>query len=312
MYELKTTLPEVECRTNCRIKVYSDGSKNYMLCNNAIFKDPFLEEQQKFEKREAIFIKKEREIMLIKKYLGVDTLKDVVPALIAEARAILFGENVVPDTDEKEVRYDSMKRAKDSIFDYILNNEFEYFFTGTINPELLDSKDSKEVFKPVKMWLENCVKRYGLSYILVAERHKSGAIHFHGLLKCKKPLKMVDSGTKLYHGFNKPVSNEKAEKLGLSGGRTVYNLTNWRFGWSTAIKLTGDRMNTAFYVTKYITKDCKKIFGRFFWHSRDLKKPQIIYKNVDFDEFEALDYGGFKYRLDRSDNVESNVDNATL
>ena len=71
-------------------------------------------------------------------------------------------------------------------------------------------------------------------------------------------------------------------------------------------------MNTAFYVTKYITKDCNKIFGRFFWHSRDLKKPQIIYQNVDYDSFDALDYGGFKYRLDRSDIDESNGDNATL
>ena len=312
MHDLNITLPEVECRTNCRIKVYVDGSKNYMLCSNSIFKDPFYEDQQKIEKREAIFTKKERELMLIKKYLGVDTLKDVEPALIAEARAILFGESVVPDTDLKEVRYDSMKRAKDSIFDYILNNSFDYFFTGTINPELLDSQDSNEVLKPVKKWLENLVARYGLSYIMVAERHKSGAIHFHGLLKSQKPLKMVDSGTKLYQGYNKPVSNEKAEKLGLSGGRTVYNLANWRFGYSTAIKLTGDRMNTAFYVTKYITKDFKKIFGRFFWHSRDLKKPQIIYKNVDFNSFDALDYGGFKYRLDRSDNDESNGDYATL
>lgn len=295
--------PEVKVRTNCRIKQYKDGTKNYIVCREQLFRDPYDENIDEDERREKRQEQRQHRIDLIKQYLGVDTLKGVEPALISEAKACLFGGHEI--VDSLEVRPDSLKRAKDSIFDYILNNDFQYFFTGTIDPEKLDSTDPKELIKPLQKWLNNLRHRYGLSYVMVAEHHKSGRIHFHGLFNSELPLKLVDSGTKLYKGYNKPVSNERAELLGLSGGRTVYNLTSWRFGWSTCVQLQGDPLNTAFYVTKYITKDCKKIFGRFFWHSRDLKKPDMIYTDVEFDEFDGLDFGGFKYRFERGGDSDT-------
>lgn len=201
-------------------------------------------------------------------------------------------------TGLSEPRHDSMKRAKDQIFDYILCNDFEYFFTGTINPDTLDSTDTKALLKPVQTWLKEMVRRNGLSYVMVAERHKKGGIHFHGLFKADN-LALVESGTKLYKGYKKPVSEERAKRLGLTDGRTVYNLKQWKFGFTTAIKLTGDRMNTAFYVTKYITKDTGKIFGRFYWHSRNLIKPRITLTNVDFESIPGAEFNGFKYVFKR-------------
>ena len=151
--------------------------------------------------------------------------------------------------------------------------------------------------------------RYGLSYLMIAERHKKGGIHFHGLCRSSVPLRLEDSGTKLYKGHKKPVSNARAEKLGLTDGRTVYNLKSWKFGFTTCIELTGDRLNTAFYVTKYITKDCKKIFGKFFWHSRDLKKPKVIIEDVDYESILAVEHNGFKYQFKRGgEQVETNGD----
>ena len=289
--------PEVKIRRNCRIKQYKDGSKNYIVCVDSIFRDPYDENIEEDKKKQKKAERELKRIELIKQYLNVDDLKDVDSAAIADARACLFGGREV--VDSLDVRYDSMKRAKDSIFDYILNNDFSYFFTGTINPDKLNSSDPVELLKPLQKWLNNLRNRYGLSYVMIPEYHKSGRIHFHGVFASEKPLKLEDSGTKLYKGFNKPVSNDKAELLGLSGGRTIYNLSSWRFGFSTCISLQGDPINTAFYVTKYITKDCKKIFGRFFWHSRDLKKPDMIYTDIDFDSFAGLDFGGFKYRFER-------------
>ena len=198
-------------------------------------------------------------------------------------------------------RHDSVKRAKDGIFDYILNNDFEYFFTGTINPEKLDSKDPKVLIKPLIKWLNNMQQRYGLEYLMIAEHHKSGRIHFHGLFKSEIPLKLEDSGTKIYRGHKKPIGNTRALQMGLSDGRTVYNLKTWKFGFSTCVALTGDRMNTAFYVTKYITKDCKKIFGKFFWHSRSLKKPDVLYADVDYEMIDSLDCNGYKYIFSRGE-----------
>ena len=203
-----------------------------------------------------------------------------------------------------EPRHDSFKRAKDKIYDYILCNEWTYFFTGTINPQKMDSSKPKECLKPLKVWLQHMVQRYGIAYICIFEYHKKGNIHMHGLIleNFAKPLKLVDSGTKLYFGFKKPMRNKTARRYGLNtdSGQMVYNLTTWRFGWSTAIKVYGDRQQLAHYVTKYITKDNKKIFGKYYWHSRNLDKPKILYSNVDFDSVNSAEYHGFKYTSDIS------------
>ncbi|MDE5584012.1 MAG: hypothetical protein K2J08_09950 [Ruminococcus sp.] len=198
-----------------------------------------------------------------------------------------------------EPRDDSIKRAKDSIFDYTLNNRFDYFFTGTIDPKKLNSKDPKALLKPVQNWLKDRVKRDGFKYILIAEHHKSGAIHFHGLIKCGE-LDFVDSGTKSYRGIKYPIKDHTAIRKGLNpdDGQIVYNLVKWKFGFTTCIKTYGDPLNVAYYITKYITKDCKKIFGKFFWHSRDLKKPEISVDYFDYDSIEAVEFKGtFKYQF---------------
>lgn len=201
-----------------------------------------------------------------------------------------------------EPRHDSFKRAKDKIYDYILCNEWTYFFTGTINPKKMDSSKPKECLKPLKVWLQHMVQRYGIAYICIFEYHKKGNIHMHGLIleNPKKPLKVVDSGTKLYFGFKKPLKNKTARRYGLNPdcGQMVYNLTTWRFGWSTAIRVYGEPQQLAHYVTKYITKDNKKIFGKYYWHSRNLDKPKLIYSNVDFDSVNSAEYHGFKYSND--------------
>lgn len=212
-----------------------------------------------------------------------------------------------------EPRYDSVKRAKDSIFDYVLNNEWQYFFTCTFDPDQVDSFSPIDVLKKTQNWLKNQVKRKGLKYIMVSEYHESGRIHFHGLLYCENDLGIVYSGTQKYKGFKRPVSDEKAFKLQLTDGKPVYNISSWKFGWTTAIKCYGDPLAYTFYITKYITKDSKKIFGRFFWHSKNISKPMITYDDIDFDTFDSLNYNGYKYRFEKgSDNNDSERDIITL
>ena len=65
--------------------------------------------------------------------------------------------------------------------------------------------------------------------------------------------------------------------------KIVYNVSDWKYGYSTAIETYGQASNLAFYVTKYITKDVKKIFGKFFWSSKNInRKPKEYYCNSDF------------------------------
>ncbi|MBQ8966268.1 hypothetical protein [Ruminococcus sp.] len=190
-----------------------------------------------------------------------------------------------------DVRKDSLKRAKDCIFDIVYMNEWKYFITITFNGKDFERSEPKVIVNKLHNWLRSRVQRKGLAYVLVPEYHKKGGIHCHALVNdCD--LGFVDSGTRCVKGFNKPVKLETIrdkgllEKSGLSEDelKVVYNITDWKYGFSTAIQTYGDPANLAFYVTKYLTKDVKKIFGKFYWHSQNIvTKPDIEYLNTDFD-----------------------------
>lgn len=302
---------------NAKTKVYPDGATSTIVFNSPTFRSPdwSLAQSLKF----APYISDDNDLKnrhlkkicsqssVISQCLKIDTCI-MTDEFVLKAKRSFFptrkkGTNTTP-------RSDSLKRAKDRIFDYVLCNDFDYFFTGTIDPAKYNSKDPKSLFTPVQNWLKNRVKLDGYRYIMIAEHHKDGKIHFHGLISGDN-LQLFDSGTKSYTGFKEKMFDYTAIRKGLNpaNGHIVYNLLSWKFGFTTCIKLYGDRMNTAYYITKYITKDCKKIFGKFFWHSRGLKKPDIRYENIDYDSVEAKEYfnkhmGRFKYVFRRKEENE--------
>lgn len=204
------------------------------------------------------------------------------------------------------IRTDNLKKTREQIFDYVMCNEWDYFFTGTIDPKKYDSKNAYKIKKPLKKWFNHMQERYGLSYIVIFEYHKKGGIHIHGLIRSNPltPLKLVLSDTKIYYGFKKPMKDKTALKHGLdiSKGKPVYNLKTWRFGWSTAIKVYGSQAQISNYITKYITKSNEKIMGRYFWHSHDLAKPNVFFMNTSYDDLPLPTYHGFKYLYNQASN----------
>lgn len=131
-----------------------------------------------------------------------------------------------PKDMNNETRSDSLHRTKEQIVDIVLCNEFVYFVTLTYDPKEVDSKNPKAVYRKAHATLSNLVQRYGVSYILIPEYHKSGAIHFHGFMK--GDLKLIDSGTVKARGC-KPVKLETAKRYGIPPDecKTVYNLPQW-------------------------------------------------------------------------------------
>lgn len=300
---------------NAKTKIYADGTTSTIVFDTPVFRDRNLSYCDSIRKvvcsynpDEDWYKKPIRKLLkhaeVFEKFYNKDSFL-LTDLEIKFAKSVFFPQK----TKKKNAppRSDSLKRAKDKIFDYILSNEFDYFFTGTLDPKNYNSKDPKAILQNIQDWLKNYVKRHNLKYVFVAERHKSGAIHFHGLISGDN-LNLVDSGTKLYKGYKGPMKDYTAIRKGLdlSTGRIVYNLPGWKFGFTTCINLVGDPMNTAFYITKYITKDCKKIFGKFFWHSRGLKKPEIRLENIDYDNVKSKEYfnehvGHFKYIFRRGE-----------
>lgn len=162
----------------------------------------------------------------------------------------------VSSTDDKE---SSLRRAKSRVLDIALCNDFDLMVTFTFNKAKVDRYNDEQVRKCMMTWLNHQSHRYGkFRYLMVAERHKDGALHFHGFFGGYKG-NITDSGK-------------------LENGRKVYNLDSYKLGWTTAVKIDQDtREKAAAYITKYLTKDMPEFKNkRRFWPSKDLKRPLRI------------------------------------
>lgn len=157
------------------------------------------------------------------------------------------------------VNNSSIIRTKTNITDLCLCNKFDLFVTFTINPKKIDSYNYELVKKSLTNWLNYQQKQNKkFQYILVPELHKSGRIHFHALIT-NYTGKLIPT--------NKKSKNKK-----------IYNLSNWNYGYSTAIRITGNSEKLAYYLQKYITKDLIKITNKKrYWRSKNLITPIIEY-----------------------------------
>lgn len=298
---------------NTKVKVYTDGTTNICYCNSYIFG-----EQQK-----RILADTDSKEEMLESELGYDD--GILTSHNDNVDTELNREVVKRKTDrlreqiesiEKDrVRTDVIKRAKDKVFDIVYQNEFAYFLTITLSPENdFDRENPQEVLKKLSKWLNNQQQRKGLKYILIPELHEKGGIHCHALVN--DVFTMVDSGRVMYQKKAWNVEDLKKRKIYTGGLPPVYNIKEWKYGWSTAISLYGERMAIAHYMTKYITKDLKKIFGKYYWSSRScIRDTEVHYTNTDFDslnlrEFSPVSGLFFKYEgmtYSHSDNTENVV-----
>ena len=178
----------------------------------------------------------------------------------------------------------SKRRARNAVFDLAMATDFEFFVTLTVDQAKLDRYDHAEVFKHLHDWLDNNVRRHGLTYVLVPELHKDGAIHFHALFN--DALRVVDSGTISLPGGGKPKRPRSAAQRAAwlaAGGQPVYNIPGWEWGFTTAIRLYGDTAAAVGYVVKYITKSEAKLGGRWYYSGGELRRPRIGYADLGYD-----------------------------
>ncbi len=165
-------------------------------------------------------------------------------------------------------RKDSIRRAKAKVHDISLLNQFDYFVTLTLSTEKIGDRYDKQLVKEkLNTWLKNMVTRHNLIYLLLPEYHKDGAIHMHML--CSGDLDLYNTG---YYDKNR---------------KEIIGLKNWKFGFSSVYQIYGDRSHVSKYITKYVTKDSQKIFGKFYYSGGKGIKRDVPFKVLDID-FNAL------------------------
>lgn len=188
----------------------------------------------------------------------------------------------------------AQRRARAQVRDLALCNPFTHFVTLTLGGDKVDRYDMAAITRKLNTWLSNQVQRRGLRYVLVPERHKDGAIHFHGFFT--DVLERVDSGTMIPPGGGRPRKpRSKAQRADwlAQGGRVVWNLPGWSLGFTTALELVGEYPRAVSYVCKYIGKQQgggpgEKIGGRWYYSGGELAGPTVALADLDFRETAAL------------------------
>lgn len=174
----------------------------------------------------------------------------------------------------------SRARARRAVQDIALCNPFTHFFTWTLDKEKVDRYDDDQVKTKLTNTLRHLVQRKGFSYVCVPERHKDGALHFHGLC--------IPGTVRLERALS-----PKGRALSTKRCQPIYNMKDWPWGYSTCIPIDENYRRTANYLVKYITKDKEKIFGKWYLSSRNLtKQPDMaLISGMDYDSFLAENPG---------------------
>lgn len=194
-----------------------------------------------------------------------DTFMDTVAAM-------------APDTDENTADPDrdrarNLRRSKIMAFDKILcNPDLDTFATFTLSPEKVEDRaDWGTVYKSLRNWLSDRVKRRGLKYVICPERHKSGDLHFHAIMNADA-LRLS------------PAISPKTGQPLTNHGAPLYNVTDWRYGFTSAEIIqhaTIDREKVAKYIFKYMGKQGASgmIGGRYVLTGGKLAAPLYLYGN---------------------------------
>ncbi len=192
----------------------------------------------------------------------------------------LDGIEYVRGTVNENKINESIFRSKSKIFELAFCNPWDWFFTGTINPNKQDRTDLELFHKQLTQWLRDYNKKYKLNikFLFVPEKHKDGkSWHIHGFIYGLpvEHLVQFQVGDKMGKGL--------ADKV--MQGDIVYNWQAYfnRFGFCDLEPIRNHEAVSK-YVTKYINKELAnsvtELNAHTYYHSRGLKFAELIKKGT--------------------------------
>lgn len=169
---------------------------------------------------------------------------------------------------------ENASRAVQKVYDYAHCNAFDYFLTLTFDGMQVDRYDYDACSEALKRYTD-ILRHNGNSWLVVPEQHKDGAFHFHALVA--GPLALCEA-----------VNPRTGRKLLDDHGRPIYNVRNFKFGFTTATAIS-DPARAATYLAKYLTKAIAVPKGRKrYWASRDLQTPVEELLQMTSEEYGAI------------------------
>lgn len=171
--------------------------------------------------------------------------------------------------DKSSVEDISLSRTKRNIRRIALSNNFEYFATWTIDSKLCDRFFLSDCVEKMKSLLKAYKrKNKDFKYLYIIEKHKSGAFHFHGLVKGVpiEDLKQFKIGDTM--------SKKIADRV--KKGMIIYHIPFFdnNLGYNTFTKIQSYN-RCCNYIIKYISSDTiRTAENQIYFCSRGLSKGE--------------------------------------
>ncbi len=166
-------------------------------------------------------------------------------------------EKQFKDILERDYLSESLARSKRTIIELGLCNDWRFFATFTFSTNRKDYELNKN---KLLTFFENVKKRKdkSLKYLLIPELHKDKSIHFHALI-------YFDNAIDLDYLYTDKKTKNKV----------FYSpLLNKKLGRNNFIPIDQDSPAVSYYISKYISKDCDRIFGVSYFCSKGLNKAE--------------------------------------
>lgn len=190
------------------------------------------------------------------------------------------GERAEPTEHDKRSAQ-NLARARRTIRDLILCNPFRFFCTFTFSDSKIDRYDYKACKKAITKFFDNFRTRHAshFIYMLVPERHKDGAWHFHGLVAG------IPAGEFYTPEFITYRDRRSQELKVIRNTKGYMRWRRWPYGHFDC-SVIKDYEASATYVSKYITKDLISVMkgAHLYFSSKGLRRPSLVFDedNVPF------------------------------
>ena len=194
-----------------------------------------------------------------------------------------------PDEAEKQRLACNLSRARSTIYELALCNDWEWFFTFTLDPMKYDRSNLKSFHKDLSRFFRKYREKHkvNVKYLLVPEQHKDGINwHMHGFLMGlpENHLRRFSLEEQLpYYIRHKLESNQP-----------VYDWEAYRnkFGFCN-IEPIRDLEASAKYVTKYVSKSMDSGIiqsnGHLYYASQRLNRAGVTAKGY-YDPQQAVNF----------------------
>jgi hypothetical protein len=176
----------------------------------------------------------------------------------------------------------NITRARNTVFEYALCNDWQYFATLTLDGRKYNRYDLKKYIKDLGSFLHNINKRRDIKvkYLLIPEQHKDGAWHLHGLFMGFNDNDLVPFTRDMFNNGKIPIYI-----LNHIDDNVLFKWQKYsdKFGYCVFDKIR-DKDRVSSYILKYFSKDMSKsvidLNARLFYSSHGLKKAVEIKRGL--------------------------------